>query len=160
MIGELEQFIGAARWFGGKGRTHSVADVRRAGTLGGPPAADAPTVGIELVTLEYPGSSSDDAVETEVYQVPLAYYLEPQERLEHAYVGTWEDPELGQVHAYDALHDRSATALWLQAFAEGNRRATGSPSTGCPATSSTSPSTRRCSPASRATPRSPSARTA
>ncbi|MGZ8741729.1 MAG: maltokinase N-terminal cap-like domain-containing protein [Nocardioides sp.] len=120
MIGELEQFIGAARWFGGKGRTHSVGEVRRAGTLGGPMAADAPTVGIELVTLEYPGTSSDDAVETEVYQVPLAYYLEPQERLEHAYVGTWKDPELGQVHAYDALHDRSATALWLQSFAEGS----------------------------------------
>ena len=124
MIGELEQYIGAARWFGGKGRVHAVAAVRRAGTLGGPPAADVPTVGIELVTVEYPGATPDEPAESEVYQVPLAYYLEPQERLEHAYVGAWADEQLGSVHAYDALHDRSATVLWLESFA-GSRSADG-----------------------------------
>jgi maltokinase len=116
---ELEQFIGAARWFGGKGREHSVTAVRRTGTLGGPKAAATlgetgvpiPVVGVELVTVAYAGSA-----DTDVYQVPLAYYPEPQERLEHAYVGSWDDEELGTVFAYDALHDRMATALWLEAF--------------------------------------------
>lgn len=119
MIGDLEQYIGAARWFGGKGRSHAVSDVRRAGTLGGPPAADAPTVGIELVTVEYPRPSADEPGDSEVYQLPLAYYTEAQERLEHALVGIWDDEELGRVHAYDALHDRASTALWLKAFDEG-----------------------------------------
>ncbi len=115
MKAELEHYITAARWFGGKGRKHSVTAVRRVGRLS--PAAPAdhaqPCVGIELVTVEYPGSG-----EHEVYQVPLAYYGEEQERLEHAYVGSWEDPDLGAVHAYDALHDRAATSLWLEAFVE------------------------------------------
>jgi maltokinase len=109
---QLEQYIGAARWFGGKGRDHSVTEVRRVGTLGGPAGAEAPVVLIELVTLDYGDGGS------EVYQVPLACYTEPQDRLEHAYVGSWKDEEHGEVHAYDALHDRHATALWLRAFAE------------------------------------------
>ncbi len=67
-------------------------------------------MGIELVPVEYADG------EVEVYQMPLAYYGTPQERLEHALVGTWDDPELGTVHAYDALHDRASTALYLRAF--------------------------------------------
>ncbi|MGN6577461.1 MAG: maltokinase N-terminal cap-like domain-containing protein, partial [Nocardioides sp.] len=115
MKAELEEYIGNARWFGGKGRGHAVSDVRRAGTLGGPPTADQPVVVIDLVTLAY--EESDDS---EVYQLPLALYTEPQERLEHAHVGSWTDEEHGEVHAYDALHDRTSTALWLQAFAAGH----------------------------------------
>jgi maltokinase len=115
-ISSLEQLIGSARWFGGKGRTFSVIDVQRLGTLGGSaPSEDEPVVAIELVTLEY-----DDGSE-EYYQVPLAFYTEPQERIEHAAVGSWDDDELGPVLAYDALHDRCATALWLRAFAEPSR---------------------------------------
>jgi len=112
---ELEHYITQTRWFGGKGRKHTVTDVRRVGTLSAAAPADhpQPCVGIELVTVEYPGSG-----EHEVYQVPLAYYGEEQERLEHAYVGSWEDPDLGPVHGYDALHDRAATSLWLEAFVE------------------------------------------
>ena len=49
--------------------------------------------------------------------MPLAYYGDRQERLSHAFVGWWEEPELGGfVHAYDALHDREAMAGWLRAF--------------------------------------------
>ena len=33
---DLEQFIESARWFGGKGRDATVADVRRIGSLGSP----------------------------------------------------------------------------------------------------------------------------
>jgi maltokinase len=102
----LQAYIGGARWFGGKGRDVEVTDVRRVAVLDGPPQ-----VGIELVTVHYAGA------EDETYQVPLAYYSEPQERLEHALVATW-DAGSGTVHAYDALHDRTATALWLRAFDE------------------------------------------
>jgi maltokinase len=107
----LERYVGSARWFGGKGREFSVREVRRAGVLGEP--GSAPQVGIELVTLEYADG------DTEIYQVPLAYYVEEQDRLEHALVGSWDDEELGPVHAYDAVHDREATALWLGAFDAG-----------------------------------------
>ena len=110
MSGALEQFIGSARWFGGKGREFTVGDVRRFGWLSQPVDGDIPWARIELVTLEYDDGS------TELYQVPLAYYTEPQERLEHALVGEWRDEELGPVFAYDALQDRHATALWLRAF--------------------------------------------
>ena len=108
----LERYIASARWFGGKGREFRVRDVRRAGVLG-KPTDDVPQVGIELVQLEYGDG------ESETYQVPLAYYAEQQQRLEHALVGSWDDDELGQVHAYDAVHDREATALWLRAFDAG-----------------------------------------
>ena len=112
MITALEQYIGSARWFGGKGRGFTVSGVRRLGTLGAGGDPGSPGVGIELVTLTYPDGQSD------TYQVPLAYYTEPQERLEHAEVGRWTDADLGEVVAYDALHDRDATLLWLQAFDE------------------------------------------
>jgi maltokinase len=103
-------YIKTARWFGGKGRSFTVTGVQRLGTLRG--AAPAPVVGIDLVTLEY----DEPAGSTERYQVPLAFYTESQDRLEHALVGTWRDEELGEVVAYDAMHDREATALWLRAF--------------------------------------------
>ncbi len=100
-------YLTRTRWFGGKGRELEVSDVRRLGLLG----TGDPTVDVLLVELTY----ADDA-STELYQVPLSYYTEPEHRLDHAFVGWWEDPDLGWVHAYDALHDREATRLWLQAF--------------------------------------------
>ncbi|HET6626502.1 MAG TPA: hypothetical protein VFG63_08925 [Nocardioidaceae bacterium] len=110
MTNHLEQFIGSARWFGGKGRRFTVGEVRRLRWLGEGEGGVRPR--IELATIEY-----DDG-DTDLYQLPLAYYTEPQERLEHALVGQWDDDELGEVFVYDALQDRHATALWLQAFAE------------------------------------------
>jgi maltokinase len=103
----LGAYLEKSRWFGGKGRELRRVEVRRVGMLEGD---DAPRVGVELVSVEY----VDGDIET--YQVPLAYYIEEQERLEHALVGSWHDEDLGDVHAYDALHDRAATALWLAAF--------------------------------------------
>ncbi len=50
--------------------------------------------------------------------MPLVYYTEPEHRLDHAFVGWWEDPEHGWVHAYDALHDRVAMGAWLRGFTE------------------------------------------
>jgi maltokinase len=138
----LATYIGEARWFGGKGRDLRVSDVLRLPWLprdpgpttasdvepgaeseseSGPKAgagAELPHARVELATVQY-----TDGLEPaeETYQVPLAYYREPQERLAHALVGTWTDEELGVVYAYDALHDRAATAQWLAGFARGAR---------------------------------------
>jgi maltokinase len=104
----LKTFVESARWFGGKGRAFEVADVRRLGWVETGTAAKA---AIDVVTLAYDDGGS------ELYQLPLAFYPERQERLDHAFVGWWEEPELGgYVHVYDALHDREAMAGWLAAF--------------------------------------------
>ena len=100
MKADLEQFIESARWYGGKGRAATVSDVRRVGGLGTVEKDGTPYVGIELVTLAYDGGDS------ETYQVPIAYYAEPQGRLE----------ELGGMNLY-FVHD-DGTILWLRAFAE------------------------------------------
>ena len=111
----LQRLIQESRWFGGKGRAFEVVGTRR---LRLPGVADADTtaplglVTIELVTLAYESGGSD------VYQVPLSYYLGERKVLQHALVGQWEDTELGHVWAYDALHDHTATSLWVRAFAE------------------------------------------
>jgi maltokinase len=108
----LHDYVETARWFGGKGRDFRVVDVRRLGLLTSE-SQDGPKVGIELLTLAYDDAPSG---ETDQYQVPLAYYGDEQERLAHAHVGSWHDEDLGDVQAYDAVHDREATACWLAAF--------------------------------------------
>ena len=111
-------YVERTRWFGGKGRPFTVSGVRRLGGLG----TAEPQVDVLLVELTYTdvAAGSDEAVE--LYQVPLAYYAEPEHRLDHAFLGWWEDPQRGWVHAYDALHDREATAWWLQAFGRADLR--------------------------------------
>ncbi|MFC6286650.1 hypothetical protein ACFP3Q_10585 [Nocardioides sp. GCM10027113] len=114
----LALFLEHARWFGGKGRPFTVTGVSRIGEVpgaepGGPHAA------IDLVTVEYAdGAGGGSSPDRERYQVPLAFYPEPQDHLEHAKVGEWEDPDFGDSHVYDALHDREAMACWLRSFAE------------------------------------------
>ena len=104
----ISGFLDRTRWFGGKGRPYAVTGVRAVAALPGGP----PPVVIYLVELTY----SDREGGTELYQVPLSFYEHPEGRLDHAFVGWWEDPDLGWVHAYDALHDREAMALWQRAF--------------------------------------------
>ncbi len=110
MSDTLRDFIAGARWFGGKGRDWTLTGVRRVGELPDPPPGLHVT--IELAELTY------DTGETELYQLPLAYYAEHQERLEHASVGEWHDDDFGHAFVYDAVHDREAMGLWLRAFAE------------------------------------------
>ena len=117
---QLRAYVENARWFGGKGRAFEVTAARRLlihTAASAPDAAGsddpAPTVAIELAELTFEGG------ETDTYQLPVSYYAEEQERLAHAAVGSWDDEELGAVHAYDALHDHAATPLWLHALAEG-----------------------------------------
>lgn len=113
MKNALQDFLAQARWFGGKGRPFEVGSVSTLGELPGEP-----TVAVTLVEVTYPATASGEA-ETELYQLPLVFYADPQSRLDHAFVGWWEDESRGWVHVYDALHDRDAMGLWLQAFASG-----------------------------------------
>ncbi|HEU4513518.1 MAG TPA: hypothetical protein VFR87_10480 [Nocardioidaceae bacterium] len=113
----LAAYISEARWFGGKGREMQVTGVRRLGWIEPDPEPGSPHTRVELCQIQYGGDPGD----LEYYQVPLAYYAEPQERIAHALVGVWEDEQLGEVHAYDAVHDRYATQQWLRAFAREQR---------------------------------------
>ncbi|GAB3021466.1 maltokinase [Nocardioides flavus (ex Wang et al. 2016)] len=108
---ELRSWIAEARWFGGKGRDWELTAVRRVGELPGAP--EGLRVSIELAEVTYAG----DAGDTELYQLPLAWYDHPQDRIGHALVGEWHDDDFGQSFVYDAVHDRESMALWLQAFA-------------------------------------------
>ncbi len=112
VMSALAEFVGGARWFGGKGRAFVVADVRRIGSLGDLRTSGTPVLVHDLVALAY----ADDPDGDEHYQLPLALYAEPQTHLEHARVGRWDDAEHGPVHVYDALHDREAMSLLLEAF--------------------------------------------
>ncbi len=106
------EYLAKTRWFGGKGRPFEVTGARRLGRLGD----SNPGVDVLLVELAYTDGAAGSDPDVELYQVPLAYYTDPEHRLDHAFVGWWEDPDRGWVHAYDALHDREAMALWLRAF--------------------------------------------
>ncbi len=115
-LGHLQPFIEQARWFGGKGRPFKISQVRRLGEVaGGSP--NGPRVVIDLVTVSFDSPVGPEPIEEEHYQLPLAYYPEPQSRLDHAFVGYWEDEEFGVSHVYDALHDREAMSCWLRSFA-------------------------------------------
>lgn len=98
---QLAGYIAGARWFGGKGRAFEVTAVTELPL--------APGVTTNLVGLRFTDGSDP---EEDLYQVPLASYDEPQERLVHAHVGEWDGR-----HHYDAVHDRDAMAVWLRAFA-------------------------------------------
>ncbi len=104
---QLSEYIEGARWFGGKGRGLRVTGVRRLGVI----SEESPRVVVDLAEVSYDDGGID------LYQVPLAMYTDPEHRLDHAFVGWWEDPDAGWTHAYDAVHDRDAMAAYLRAFA-------------------------------------------
>ncbi len=124
----LETYLGRTRWFGGKGRPLAVTGVRRVGTVPGG-AGSTPAVVLHLVEVTY---ADDEGARQgpEVYQVPLSFYTEPQHRLDHAFIGWWQEPGLGWVHAYDALHDRDAMSCWLRSFVAAREQEVGDPDTG------------------------------
>jgi maltokinase len=116
---QLRDYIRTARWFGGKGRDFEVTGSRRLRLRRieeGDESLLFQAVSVELVSIEYADGGGD------LYQVPVVYYDEERPGLEHALLGTWEDPDLGHVVAYDALHDHAAMPLWLKAFAAGGTR--------------------------------------
>lgn len=105
----IEQFLAHSRWFGGKGRTFTVTGVRQIGAIRS--GGSDPEVVVVLVEVTY--SEGD----RELYQLPLALYDAPQERLEHALVGRWPEGSESGPFAYDAVQDRDAMAGYLRAFA-------------------------------------------
>ena len=109
LIDALVEFISHARWFGGKGRPFEVTDVRRVGAVGA-----GPTVLVDLVELTYA-----DTGDVELYQLPLAVYPDPQDRLDHALITEVDVADHGHSFVYDAVHDRDAMAHLLRAFAAG-----------------------------------------
>jgi maltokinase len=104
----LEGYLVRTRWFAGKGRPFRVSQARVLADLSVP---DRPSATVYLITVDY----ADEAGGTELYQVPLAGYDDIEDRIGHAYVGAIE-VEGRQRHLYDAVHDRDAMALWLDAF--------------------------------------------
>lgn len=105
----LEGYMVRTRWFGGKGRPFRVSQVRELAELHG--GDDGPDVTVYLISVEY----ADEEAGTELYQVPLAGYDEPDDGHGHAWVGTVQSGGRER-HLYDAVHDRDAMALWLRAF--------------------------------------------
>jgi maltokinase len=104
----LHEYLGHQRWFAGKGRPFGVTGRRTFPWLS--PEGSFPAFRVELVTVGYGDG------DTEVYQVPVAYYAEVQEHLAHAFIGTWNEPDLGDVMAYDGLHDRASTGHLLESI--------------------------------------------
>jgi maltokinase len=101
---QLAAYLTGARWFGGKGRPFIVTAVTELPL--------APRVSTNLVRLSFTDAPAGAPDQSDLYQLPLSSYDEPQARLEHAEVGRWG----GQIH-YDAVHDREAMQMWLRAFA-------------------------------------------
>ncbi|HEX2175245.1 MAG TPA: aminoglycoside phosphotransferase [Nocardioidaceae bacterium] len=104
----LHEYLGHQRWFAGKGRAFSVTGRRTFPWLS--EAEGRPAFRVELVTVTYGDG------DTEVYQMPVSYYPEVQEHLAHAFIGTWREEDLGDLMAYDGLHDREATSYLLEAL--------------------------------------------
>jgi maltokinase len=121
----LLPYVQNARWFGGKGRAARMRVVRRLGVLTPTPTGTLPErgpgVAIDLVEVSYDGPDVD------YYQLPLAFYAEPQEQLTHALVGAWDDESFGKAVVYDAVHDRDAMACWLDRFAAAEPGAAAAP---------------------------------
>lgn len=97
---QLHAWMEAQRWFGGKGRSWQVEDMRVLAVL----SEREPTVQIVVV-----GLSFDDG-ELQDYQVPLSIYDDPQPRLDHVLIS-----DAGP-YVYDALHDMPAAARWRDAL--------------------------------------------
>jgi maltokinase len=107
----MTAYLAEARWFAGKGREYDVVDVHRVGMLPGPPP-----VTIDIITVQYADAAPGEPT-TERYQMPLSHYPDEQGRIQHAYLGPQTVEDLGDVHTYDAVHDREAMAVYLDVFA-------------------------------------------
>jgi maltokinase len=106
---QLLHYVNDQRWFAGKGGVSSIGEVVRLPWLA--TTANEPRVRVELITVITDGHP-------QVYQMPMAYYEAEPERMAHAYVGGYDDPELGSLVAYDALHDRSAIGAFVRGFVD------------------------------------------
>ncbi|MEE6273355.1 maltokinase N-terminal cap-like domain-containing protein [Georgenia wangjunii] len=117
----LPAWIGAQRWYAGKGSTPELTRV--GGLRYEDPAGE---VGIETWILR-----DTSGAEPVVYQVPLTYRGAPVDGLEHALVAQVEHSELGPRWVYDGCHDPvGARALVETILSEQAVRSDGAPGTG------------------------------
>ena len=116
-LDQVQTFCTGQRWFGDKGRVLEVTGMPTSSWLS--PEGSWPAVRIGFVHCQF----TDNGRANSVYQVPLSYRAEPDESLAHAYVGDWQEPDLGdrRVWVYDALHDKEATPYWLDALSNGRK---------------------------------------
>jgi maltokinase len=117
LLDQVQTFCTGQRWFGDKGRDLEVTGMPASSWLS--PEGSWPAVRIGFVHCRF----TDNGRTNSVYQVPLSYRDEPDESLAYAYVGEWEEPDLGgrTVWVYDALHDKQATPYWLDGITDGRR---------------------------------------
>jgi maltokinase len=110
----VHDYLERQRWFAGKGRDFAVERIHPLSWLSSPEAW--PAVRVELITVRYADDGS-----SETYQLPVGYRGEPSDNMAHAYIGAWAFPELlnRPVMAYDALHDKESTSLWLAGLLAG-----------------------------------------
>jgi maltokinase len=106
---QLLHYMSDQRWFAGKGGVSSIGEVVRLPWLETKDIE--PRVRVELVTVLTDGAP-------QVYHVPMAYYESGPERMAHALIGTYDDPDHGRLIAYDALHDRAAIGAYVQGFVD------------------------------------------
>ena len=102
----LAAYVGRQRWFGGKGRTWRLGGLQTLGWL-----QEDPPVRVAAVEVVYADGPP------ELYQLPLLHLDTPVEALSHALVGE-DTSTLGRrTWAYDALHAKDVTGLWLDGIA-------------------------------------------
>ena len=156
----FEDYLARTRWFGGKGRPF---DGHRRPDRSAIARRTAPQVVIHLVELTL-RRRRRRAERRELYQVPLALLRAPGApgSTTPSSAGGRTPSTAGctpTTRCTTARRWRSGSGPSTLRAPRRRPRGAGWCSTGCPVTTSTSRRTRRCSPASSPTPRSPSART-
>ena len=108
---DLTAYLGHQRWFGGKGRGFQVTGVTTVASLQDA-VGDTPPVRIDVLHVSY-----DDG-DTETYQLPVVSYPTLVDHLAHVLIGEEVSADGSRRFAYDALHDKEATGLWLAGIAD------------------------------------------
>ena len=109
---QLLHYMSDQRWFAGKGGVSSIGEIVRLPWIA--TTDDEPRVRAELVTVITDGVA-------QVYNVPIVYYEAEPERMAHAHIGRYDDPDHGSLFAYDALHDRHAIGALVRGFVESDQ---------------------------------------
>jgi maltokinase len=104
----LARYLPTRRWFAGKGEAFELTHVSHLPWLS---EQAWPRTRVEVVTLVRAGGGVD------TYQVPVSYFQQPDEALEHALIGEVDEQSLGCVVAYDASFVKEATADLYAGFA-------------------------------------------
>jgi maltokinase len=106
----LAAYMVGRRWFAGKGREFTVAQVDALPWL-----AERPRLRIEVVTVQYEDGTRDS------YQLPVAYLDDLEPDHDHALIGHVTDPagDSATVVAYDAVYLKDCAEVLLAAFHAG-----------------------------------------